>query len=675
MAQTQRKGYRDEVLAASRHRSGSTYFAEDTELPTQDAPPPPPSPPPSPPPPAAPPATAPPAAPTGQSAFLNLKTRFEDASQQGSGRGRFGPNVNRIKEMFQPGGGSNPALPGSHSSSAVSSRSSSAGLADSDRSPESKRKKLRDAALSGSRESLPLAPPPRSLSSAVSAPDLLPPPGLADSSHMQRFNYTRMLFAKMEEESRRAQERDSNMRRKLSPTHPPTSPLGALSPRSPPAMSPARKVWSHDDVRRLTDRAEPPHRGHGAGSRAGSHSDLSSKPAVISRHHEDLIKPAGQASCHADPPRQSASSAVTLRPHTPHAQPDVIGDNVPGDRTGKYIKSLDLIRPAESMEKRESSACELEAVRARVTGGYLRHSGSDHAPHIAEHSTRRGRLPSPHSLSSSSPSSSHSSAAPSHQNGVDTSMVRMRPKRSPSGSPEASTGRRLSREEIDAALVRADNYLSTLHAPSQNVRAKRRSWEVQGQRGEDQAKRYSLDERSIGRATAHSAAVVSGAHSAAPASAVSDQVDRVPVSAGPDVTDRRGGFHGENSLGSEPPPPFDVPPPSYESSSALVRASRCVSQEDRPRLKRPTPLPNRPDPVPRRAAPPPPLPSTPPKGDPQAFRAGSSAREEEGCECAAEDVAACMVRGGVEEGEVVSTNFGAFNSFTRPDDELGTDSL
>ena len=44
------------------------------------------------------------------------------------------------------------------------------------------------------------------------------------TSHVQRFNYTRMLFAKMEEESRLAQEREKVMRRKVSPAHTPSSP-------------------------------------------------------------------------------------------------------------------------------------------------------------------------------------------------------------------------------------------------------------------------------------------------------------------------------------------------------------------------------------------------------------------------------------------------------------------
>nr|KAG5702753.1 hypothetical protein BaRGS_003627 [Batillaria attramentaria] len=57
-------------------------------------------------------------------------------------------------------------------------------------------------------------------------------------------------------------------------------------------------------------------------------------------------------------------------------KPDLIGDNIPGDRTGKYIKNLDLIKPAEDVDKLERAAGELQTVRARVTGSHHRPTDS-----------------------------------------------------------------------------------------------------------------------------------------------------------------------------------------------------------------------------------------------------------------------------------------------------------
>ncbi|XP_076458534.1 LOW QUALITY PROTEIN: uncharacterized protein LOC143292231 [Babylonia areolata] len=668
MAQAQTKGYRDEALAASRQRSGSAQFGLEVDVQLQQ------------------PQAATPAPPTPtQSSFINLKSRFEDPAQAGPGRSRFGPNVNRIKEMFQAGGAGSGGTSHSVSSSAVSSRSSSAGLPESDRSPESKRKKLRDAALSGSRESLTNVGG-RSLPAAshvsLSAPDLLPqhpPPSLMEAtSHVQRFNYTRMLFAKMEEESRMAQERQKVVRRR-SPTRTPSSPPATLSPRSPPSMSPTRKVWSHDDVRQLTEDVGGHPQGHrgrsdSSGSRAVSCSDVSAKRPV-SQQEEDLLKPSSssQVSSHS----ATSSSAVTLRSHAVRAQPDVVGDNVPGDRTGKYIKNFDLIKTAENVDKKENETCELEAVRARVTGGFRRQLGTGtDQPHIGEHSgehsMRRGRLPPSQSLSSSSSSSSsHSSSAPAYQNGVDTSMVRMRQKKLP-GTPEDMAARRLSKEEIDAALVRADNYLSTLHAPAESVqRIKRRSWEVGSPSPpvDERTKRYSLDERFTSRIAGQTADrsssssssnrtvghthVVSQTDHQSVAPGISDEVDRMAAPAVLDVSESwRKGFH-EDGQRSKPVSPYDIPPPSYESSAHALAS----------RLNRPA-LPNKPNPVPRRAAPPPPLPSTPPKGDPKAFRTAGSypsvsppQRKEEtaAAEIGEQDRAVCGDRDG---SGVVSTSFG-----------------
>lgn len=613
MAQPQVRDHRDEVLAASRHRSGSTVMSHAAE----GEPLPPASPPPQ-----------PPTLPPSQTSFLNLKTKFEDPSQQGSSRSRFGSKVNRIKEMFQGGGsggggggvGVRTGTADSHhtsSSSSILSAPSSTSVSDNDRSPELKRKRIGDAALSGSRDSLSAFHPrplPSSAAVSLSAPDLLPQhpdPNLMEAtSHVQRFNYTRMLFAKMEEESRLAQEREKVMRRKVSPAHTPSSPPPVLSPRSPPPMSPTRKVSSHDDVSRLSEEMVEQcfsERGRrDSGYRAGAHKDAAAREPALQQHEEPAIKPA--TSSHVSSRPGAHHSSVSSTTVTLHSQPDLIGDNVPGDRMGRYIPSFDLIKAAESIDKKERAGSDFHSVRARVTGG-LSHQPDSKAdqPPKTEHSTRRSRPPPPDSLSSSS----HSSSTSKQENGVDTSVT-MRPKKS-AGSHDLVTSKRISKEEIEAALERADNYLSTMHpaAEAEELKSvKRRSWDVRRQREDFATKRYSLDEEtSFSTRTPHHAAPPSQAHRPAAPSDVSDEIDRMPASA----MDRLSQDEAGDLVGSV----SDIPPPSYESSTYVhVRASRRVSPDDKPKLSKPAPPANKPSPVPRRIAPPPPpLPSKPPKGE------------------------------------------------------------
>ena len=535
--------------------------------------------------------------------------------------------------MFQGGGsgggggvGVRPGTGDPHHTSlntSVLSAPSSASVSDNDRSPELKRKRIGDAALSGSRESLSAfhsRPLPSSSAVSLSAPDLLPhqpEPNLMEAtSHVQRFNYTRMLFAKMEEESRLAQEREKVMRRKVSPSHTPSSPPPALSPRSPPPMSPTRKVSSHDDVSRLSEEmveqcfSERGRRDH-SGSMAGAHKDVAAWESA-SQQHEEPIKSSSSSYVSSRPGahHSSVSSAtVTLR-----SQPDLIGDNIPGDRTGKYIPNLDLIKSAESVDKKERAGSDLQSVRTRVTGSLNRQQDSrvDHPPK-AEHSTRRSRPSPPDSLSSLS---SHSSPTPKQENGVDSSVT-MRQKKS-AASADSVKGKRLSKEEIEAALERADNYLSTMHPPTEageSKSVKRRSWDVRRQREDLGTKRYSLDEESGASARKPRQTAPSEAHKPAAASEVGDEIDRMPASAADIAKVTLEGL-SQDAIGDHVGIASDIPPPSYESSAYVhVRASRRVSPEDKPKATKPTPPANKPSPVPRRSAPPPPLPSKPPKAE------------------------------------------------------------
>ncbi|XP_025101822.1 neurabin-1-like isoform X5 [Pomacea canaliculata] len=628
MAQAHVKDCRDEVLHASRHRSGSTKYGPDAE--TQPA------------------AQKPPS----QSAFLNLRTKFEDSDHRS--KGRFGSKVSRIKEMFQgaqgegmtgTGQGSrsttgsttvSTTVPGSgltdshhhhnhHTSGAVSvSASLSPSLSvDVGRSPESKRKKMGDAALSGSRDSVLSSWIARSPSSSPSAPDLLPlhPESslLEATNHVQRFNYTRMLFAKMEEESRLAQEREKVMRRKTSPVHTPSSPPPVLSPRSPPSPV-ARKVSSFDDVSKISD--------------VGfiySQEDFLRKDGIVepktetpanNTEEEEQSEPCTKSSVSHLSSKPSvtqtssvSSTTVMLRTHR-EPQPDVIGANRVGDRTGKYIKNLDLLKTVENVDKPERGTDELKSVRARVTGASTRQRVEP--PPKREHSPWRNRQSASESLSFS-----HSTSTTKPENGVDTSVVRMRQKK-PATSPESNKG--LSKEEIEAAIERADSYLSSMLATAdaeEVQQSKRRSWE--GRKRDDATKRFSFDEKNYvsglarhSRYANHMSASSQSRTEDIPTTYVTSQAVHREVTfdleqntnnVAEEVIKSEGdtqNFYASYSNIPDPPP--------YESTTHFrFRTDKHVTADDKPKLGKPSPPPKKPNPVPRRVAPPPPAATLPSK--------------------------------------------------------------
>jgi hypothetical protein len=324
---------------------------------------------------------------------------------------------------------------------------------------------------------------------------------------------------------------------------------------------------------------------------------------------EDIIKPSSSSLVSSSVPHTS-SAAVTLR-----SQPDVIGNNVAGDRRGRFIKNLDLIKSAESVDKKERVSDDLPSVRARVTGSgalHKQHSEEAEQPPSSDHSLpKRSRPPPPDTLIPPSSSSSHSKSNKGGEDGVDAVVTMRQRKYTPS---LGATGKRLSKEEIEAALERADNYLSNLSSAEaeEDKSVKRRSWDVRKQReSTENSKRHSLDEN---RSSGDGLPAVSPRTSAVGSVDVVDST-ALPTAAGdassvitlerveaPDV----GASSDFVSL-------EDIPPPSYEST--FRHRSSKVSPEEKPRPhSKPSPPANKPSVVPRRVAPPPPLPSKPPVG-------------------------------------------------------------
>ncbi|XP_076456552.1 uncharacterized protein LOC143290857 [Babylonia areolata] len=568
---------REEVLASSRYRSGSTL----QDIPGQPSQ-----------------VSQPPSSPT--QSFANMKAKIDDGGQHG--RHRYGPKVNRIMEMFQGGagiggGGKVGVLPEpchgptGFSVSAASSIPSLPQVSVISRSPESKRKKMCDATLSGSRESLASLssrPLPASCSVSLSAPDLVPqhpePSLMEATSHVQRFNYTRRLFAKMEEESRVAQEREKVIRKRISPGHSPSSPPQIMSPRSSSPLSPTRRFSSSDDVSRLREEWMDHSYCDPVSVDAPTARSVTTKAArdTLPQDEDHFIL------AHSGAQYSSVSTSSDIH----RSQPDLIERNVPGDRVGKNIKSLDLIKSAESVDKQERASDELLLVQARVTGSLKRQHYGAGDPVIGEYSIGK-EGPTPDSLSLSS---SHSTDA-RLENGVDN-VVTMRQKKSPVSSDNVSI-KRLSKEEIDAALKRADNYLSRKDSPTEVEEMEnmnRRSWDVKRQTEDFNTKQFSESRSSQVPVTDT-------------VQSVGDEVDRLPC----DTTAKTETVPDDlKKTAVNEMLAFDTAgPPCESSANILVHASKHVSSKDRPLLNKPKPPPNKPSPVPRRAAPPPPASSKP----------------------------------------------------------------
>ncbi|GFS13421.1 hypothetical protein ElyMa_004883900 [Elysia marginata] len=512
---------RAEALAASRYRSGSVKM-ESMEV--------------------QPPATGPEpgassAASPGKSTasqFRNLRTKFEekDAAAAGGQAGRsanaplFGSSVSRMKQKFQAGdsggGGGGDVASGPYRGR------------PSDRSPENKRKKVSEGqgtalapALDPKRRtssvdnaqsaqhhhpvyvspplspthSLPAAKAP-SLSgadsktkhgfSSATAPkpaDPIPEPaGLSEpTNHVQRFNYTMALFARMEEETRRAQERESVARRKISPSRLSITTGGTSSP----ILSPS-SVENHSFLSPNTDSLQRARRSKSIPQENAS--DVrSSRPLSDSMTQAVNVPEAAKderlrSLSGSDLPDDSQNQLSETTQEDFEKDSVIVSSDLPQRNVPQG--SSDNSVPAASERNRSSQAVaivaddpDLPPTSVLPHSSRLEHSTrpSLRAQHQAKSATSPAGLSSsalasastsPHSRSQFSDmpakqpgqSVSSSSYPPVSAPVVDTEVVTRRVSRSPktdSGQNDAAK-KRLSREEIESALERADTYLANL---------------------------------------------------------------------------------------------------------------------------------------------------------------------------------------------------------------------
>ena len=172
---------RDEVVAASRTRSGS--YKKEIESPLSDD-------------------------SSCQQYFYNLKSSFEDLSERSTKyRTQCGSKVSKLKDIFN--------------SVKKEDKGASSRGAPPEKSPETKRQKTIETVVTRQKDTSPTKTSPL----------------LKAANHVQRFNTTRAMFAKLEEESRLAKEnkltrersRQMSKGRNLSVTSPIWSPTSSSS--------------------------------------------------------------------------------------------------------------------------------------------------------------------------------------------------------------------------------------------------------------------------------------------------------------------------------------------------------------------------------------------------------------------------------------------------------------
>lgn len=331
-------------------------------------------------------------------------------------RGRlnvYGSNVSKMKERFQQQESRKPEEPRSLSAGRVS---------ESDCSPEIKRKKTSEMQSSGS------------LQGENSQPSLHDA-----ANHVQRFMYTRALFARMEEKNRPPVEPVQLTKpRKLSPS--PAGPLSpALSPDHSKSSSSKDNNWPALDI---SSKEEPGHDG------------------VKSR-----FEPKSSYSAFSN---MAGGLLWKRRQYESRANPDYGKKDDSGRQNGEtlnvlsrgYDRNLDS-RKIMSEENLLSSSSKQE---------------------VNETSTRRSRSDSLETANTSQHSSYEGDKRPVTlpRNYKPSESVVMRQKKFDNDTRRDSA-KRLSKEEIQAAINKADSYLTHKTDSNSDFQSKRRSWELREQ--------------------------------------------------------------------------------------------------------------------------------------------------------------------------------------------------
>ena len=515
---------RAEALAASRYRSGS-FKMDGVEV-------------------VHPPATGPEpgassavtAAPGKATAsqFRNLRTKFEEKDAAAAGQaGRstssslFGSSVSRMKQKFQAGDRAGEAALGPPPRGR-----------GNDRSPENKRKKVSEGQGSALAPALDLKRRSASVESAQSAqhhhpgctsPPLSPthshhvvggnskpkqglvgvgnqkaadqgpePAGLSEpTNHVQRFNYTMALFARMEEETRRAQERDKVARRKISPSRLSITPGGTPSPLLSPSAQENQPFPSPntDSLQRARRSKSIPQESASELTSSRPLSDSMTQAVILPEPAEDgrIRSQSGPdgADVYADARSQENSyntsfqkdagkdsinvstdfsrSKVPARPSSgasSNSDKGRIVQDAPNVAEDPELRPTSVLPHSSRLEHsmRPSARAQYQQAKSANSSGLSSSapSSASSSPHSRSQDTG---LPARHSSQSVSSSSLPSVSASVSGAEVVTLRANRASKTDSSSNGQSETAKkRLSREEIESALERADTYLANLEA-------------------------------------------------------------------------------------------------------------------------------------------------------------------------------------------------------------------
>lgn len=395
---------RKEVLSASRFRSGSLHKEKSENLP-------------------------PSLQPRQNDNKNDLSPRHRIPSDSLTNKphsrvGLFGSNVSKIKEMFQTNA---PVVKSDlhHQAPEV------------EKSPESKRKKT------------------EIVTRMKHAPVVQSEHGLLDATnHVQRFMYTRALFARLEGTSQPQHQTDQ--------IHPSNkgvaTPSPVLSPNTSTPTSPTSNTGQH-------------HEDHYIHSHRHSNESLKSKREASD---DSSNVPKGTISDQR-PTSLNIHSRTNLNLYS----------NAPGGLLWKRRQNENSIannlysgskrNEEENMDVDDSKSD--DKYDFSVTSGYRSRSADSNkrsfpCDRIRSVSNDRGK-----SVSHSQDQKAHTSSSAEHSDD-NTEVVMRRQRNNPNES-----GKRLSKEEIQAAIDKADNYLSHVGVGS-DFQSKRRSWEIREQMSE-----------------------------------------------------------------------------------------------------------------------------------------------------------------------------------------------
>ena len=454
-----RRNPRSEVLIASKHRSGSLHEMEGVTSPTE------------------------PLSPnsTDENTYPDFPTVYNADSLTKSHQGS---KVSRIKEMFQPHNGTD-----ENKFQPIKVHTSYHHYAPPIISPPpmSKRKLPQE----------PISSPPPTVprDTEPTSPPAVNPKGLNEpTSHVQRFNYTRALFARLEEETKMQQERE-RLRR-------PSPVSGATSP----VLSPDRLTARSPEGIKRTPSEDARHPEAQKRYKSGSDLNVSSKPpaATSRRSRADQRPPVPSRKPDLRPAYSEPSipkSVISSISSTPggllwkrRQNEDVLSEISNLDKYGasknrtnlsqsssQLEESVDIENNNQMLENSVFSQPDLSMTNGSVTEDLS--VTSAYQPRKSYHSPGRSGFDrnlssSAEVLSSRSRSLSNEYAKPtserSRPNGHEEGqkpVVTYRQK-APSKIITSAPGKRISKEEIQAALDRADTYLQRVSGSSDETDSK-----------------------------------------------------------------------------------------------------------------------------------------------------------------------------------------------------------